>query len=1231
MPSVARLALVSGPDKLRFQETVMLIIASVLALTTVAAGTTQPSIEYLDATQQRFLYVQQGWGELGINVSAHAAGQKPLPLQIGDQRYQHGLGHHAAGEIVVDLSGEYERFEADVGLQRLPEGAGSATFRVYVDEALRFDSGVMRPADAARHVSIPLRGATELRLVVGDGGDGITCDCADWADARLVRAADATKDKAAAALEVARFGEVVTCDPARMDGCRATRVQEFRAEDLFLEKPVAPKGEAYPVPQYGKGIGCIGVRWLERRAVREVGIEFASATQRPVAERVAVQCWTGESAWQGGWRPLKGTLQETPAGWRFAIDWGSAPEARGSTRKLRWILQSPGPLEVQSLSAWSSALLETVDLVVQTDPKLASRAGTIELYDGEWIRPAGEANVVSWKPGEATQLKLRAMKTRPWRSERTVLRFRLQAETPATPDLSAGEQTRETAFGVAVDDVMRSGCVYVRDVGLLVARADSGITRDSYLQRIAGKQTILQQVRQMPDQTLAAAMAAIHSPAQDAPPTMLSLACDNHKFVVLRDGTIQFAVSPEQSDGAVVTPPRFAHQVTPRFGTGKGQTLTRRLDGGWLPAPVTEVKEGPVTYQQRTFVVPLDAPSSTQPIWAMHRSLCLAEYRIDNRGPEPTQVALAITLTADTEKNQSAVLHESSAGIAAESGGTLLALARIEPAGLLRTQLDAGTLTLAGSVAPGTSASCTVYIPAWRTTAGEFQPPRGELFAQLGEYWHAVLAPAMQAELPDPLITNLIRASQVHCLMAARNEADGQRVAAWAASINYGPLESEAHSVIRGMDVWGHHEFARRSLGFFIERYAPAGFLTTGYTMMGTGWHLWTLGQHFELAHDADWLKAVAPKVARVCEWVVRQRQGTRALDTPSEILPESGLMPPGVMADWNAFAYYFCLNGYYCAGLRDAGKALAAVGVPGAEKLEKDADAFGKDILRAFRWTQARMPVVPLRDGASVPAYPSQVFGPGPTNQFFPGEDGNRSWCYDVELGAHQLIAQGILPAGGRDADEIMDHMEDVQFLSEGWFDFPAKRSQKDPFNYGGFSKVQPYYCRNGEIYALRDEVKPFIRSHFNSLCSLLNTENLSFQEHFRGVGAWNKTHETGYFLLHSRLMLLTERGDELVLAPFVPQSWLNDGMTISVKNAPTRFGPVSYTIRSLVKSGAIEVNIDPPVRTSPKSILIRLRHPEGKRIVRVDSSAEATIDAPGQCVRVASAQHSIHLRAEY
>jgi len=170
---------------------------------------------------------------------------------------------------------------------------------------------------------------------------------------------------------------------------------------------------------------------------------------------------------------------------------------------------------------------------------------------------------------------------------------------------------------------------------------------------------------------------------------------------------------------------------------------------------------------------------------------------------------------------------------------------------------------------------------------------------------------------------------------------------------------------------------------------------------------------------------------------------------------------------------------------------------------------------------------------------------------------------------------------------------MEDVQFLADGWFDYAAADNEKDWFNLGGFSKVQPYYTRNCEIYALRDEVKPFLRSYYNTLAAMLNPEVMTFWEHFHHSGAWDKTHETGYFLHQTRTMLLTERGHDLWLAPFIGTNWLSANQTLVVTNAPTQFGVTSYQIDSHIDTGRILAHIVPPTRNPPERIVLRLRHP--------------------------------------
>ncbi len=108
------------------------------------------------------------------------------PLTVGGKVYARGLGTHAFSRILYQLGNRYRRLEAEVGVDDEKGGAGSVVFQVYADDRKVFDSGIMRGHDPAKHVSVPLHDVDELLLVVTDAGDGISCDHADWASAKLL-------------------------------------------------------------------------------------------------------------------------------------------------------------------------------------------------------------------------------------------------------------------------------------------------------------------------------------------------------------------------------------------------------------------------------------------------------------------------------------------------------------------------------------------------------------------------------------------------------------------------------------------------------------------------------------------------------------------------------------------------------------------------------------------------------------------------------------------------------------------------------------------------------------------------------------------------------------------------------------------------------------------------------------------------------------------------------------
>ena len=995
----------------------MVLAISLIVVSKAGLGQERSAAEFLsEDLAGRVVSHTQGWGELGFNTAVQPSGRPAAALRIVDRTYRRGLGHHAPGEIVVDLGGQFRSFQADLGIQwQGGRTTGSVVFQVYVDDRKAFDSGVVHETDEPRSIDIPVVDAQELRLVVNDAGDGITCDCADWADARLTRNR-AAKSSAAISVDVAPFGRRMSWDPARKTGTTASRVGEFPANDIEPGREVVADADGcLPVLEWS-GRGCIGVQWYESRTLREAVLEFAEAASVPSMDAITLEIWVGESAWQGRWEPLKTRCerQGTRLSWALEGSGGSR-----TTPKVRWCLSKAGdpPIRVKSVSVFTRSRWRPVDLEIASLPSSPPARVPIEVYNGAFAdSPAASVHQRDWESSRPLNVRVLASVSRADKTDRTVLRFGLP----------------EPGFSVAVEDVLERGAVTYSGIRVSTPDAHPVNTPST-----ASAETVLSQVRRRPDQALDQALAVVHNPIQDLGPMMLSLACDNRKLVVDRDGAVHF-----NADNGVDDPPRpfpDQWQLTPRQGQKSELKVTRHLHGGWLPMPVITAREGSLVYRQISHVTPLDEPKPGLPCWVRDRAVGVLEFTIRNEGEAAADARLALDITGRQRVPIEA--HQDHEINLITSGGRVLAVLDSRFSAPLEVKRDAPGIILSGPLPPGREARCVALIPFWKLTPGQ----ASELLAETTwtgrteAYWKSLLESAMQVDLPDAFLTNLIRASQVHCLLAARSEDGGRRVAPWISSDRYGPLESEANAVIRGMDLFGQTEFARRSLEFFIKRYGPRGFLTTGYTLVGTGEHLWTLAEHYDRARDRDWIKRIAPDLLRVCDWIVAQRAKTKRVDAHGRRVPEYGLMPPGVTADWNRYAYRFFNDAQYCAGLSAVARVLAEIRPSPSPALEEEAQQYRRDLLSAYHWTQARSPVLWLGDGTWGPAQPALLDSFGRVEEFLPGEDGNRSWAYSVEIGAHHLAALGILDPKSPEVSAMLEYLEGFQFLRSGMGDYPG------------------------------------------------------------------------------------------------------------------------------------------------------------------------------------------------
>lgn len=131
---------------------------------------------YLDALDP--VLAEQGYGTLQRNQSVWEK-----PMTVGGRGFRRGLGTHAPSRILYKLAGRYTRFQAWAG----PDQATgpTITMEVLADGKSLWRSGLLTRTSPAQRVDVDVSGAQELELRVGDGGNDLMADHADWADAIL--------------------------------------------------------------------------------------------------------------------------------------------------------------------------------------------------------------------------------------------------------------------------------------------------------------------------------------------------------------------------------------------------------------------------------------------------------------------------------------------------------------------------------------------------------------------------------------------------------------------------------------------------------------------------------------------------------------------------------------------------------------------------------------------------------------------------------------------------------------------------------------------------------------------------------------------------------------------------------------------------------------------------------------------------------------------------------------
>jgi hypothetical protein len=279
------------------------------------------------------------------------------------------------------------------------------------------------------------------------------------------------------------------------------------------------------------------------------------------------------------------------------------------------------------------------------------------------------------------------------------------------------------------------------------------------------------------------------------------------------------------------------------------------------------------------------------------------------------------------------------------------------------------------------------------------------------------------------------------------------------------------------------------------------------------------------------------------------------------------------------------------------------------AGRIGGEAAAYRKDILASM-------------DAAAIDRWGMKVLPLEPETQRVLKSTNYRSGGY-YGLIAGCMLESEFLPADDKRAGWVMRFMEEKGGLRLGMAEFD-----------GG---VDHAYTYGYWLDCLKlDRVKPAILGLYGSLAYGMSRETYSGVEvtHlFTGANESTLPHlySCTQQLRLLRMMLVREDGGDLRIGQAIPRPWLEAGKKIDIRNAPTTFGPVSFTIESHLDRKQIAVNLTAPARETPKAIILRLRHPRGEAIKSVTVDGKPIASFKDETVTLTSARGALRILVEY
>ena len=501
------------------------------------------------------------------------------------------------------------------------------------------------------------------------------------------------------------------------------------------------------------------------------------------------------------------------------------------------------------------------------------------------------------------------------------------------------------------------------------------------------------------------------------------------------------------------------------------------------------------------------------------------------------------------------------------------------------------------------------FPPRQEPTAAEFYAA----LLKLDTTYRDILSEGMQIELPDERIADFCAHSFIREMITRIKDHPKYGIDIWEDGyrVGYGFINVDTFqdtftsAVITNLE-WGKVSVAKRYIDdYFTESVRDDGSIDTRGAEIGQyGRMLAAMAQYYNYTKDKDTILKYQGKLLAIVDILLNFLKEARALPADN---PAYGIIHAWSEHDsclrydpYTTFMLpYLSNNSEVARGFCDFGKALAAIGESTADATLKSRGTQLVDeaaIVKTDLITSAERTVQRDQDPPYLPGI-AGVTDPTPPHLMENVEHG--MWIAGRIYS--ELLYSGVL------TPELVKIITDYQSANSGRT-LGLLRAWEGP---GGIGMLG--FIVYGYAYGILNEdwVREFLMFYYAHMAHLHTRGTWTAAE----LANYDGTEFTPYCApaqmtipALTKWMLVFEDPDDPIvwLARAATRPWFEQDKAIKVKDAPTRWGVISYDTLSDIDNGTIAMNVSLPADGFAAALKVRLRAPLGKTMQSVTVNGE-------------------------